>query len=132
LCWSNVGHITQNDTKDIEYADEYVRKRVKKGIFIKGIFPYEKTSLRYKKDSKKALREMYLVKKNTYDFEKEINIYDDKVAIASSLEHSGVIIQGKSIANTMRSIFEFSFQQAKMLEPSLLTEKDKKYLSGSN
>jgi hypothetical protein len=48
-----------------------------------------------------------------------INIYDDKVAIVSHQDQVGVIIENKNIADTQRSIFNFAFDYAKILESGM-------------
>jgi len=87
------------------------------------------SSLSYSEDPKQALREVYLIPKEEFYFDNEINIYDDKVAIISHEDQVGVIIQNEHIANSQRAIFKLAFQHAKELEKSILTKKDIKFLS---
>lgn len=110
LCWSNP-ELAFNSLK--EYYPTYIAKKVKNGIWLKGIFCDDKIGIMFKNKSKKELREVYLIPKEEFLFKNEINIYDDKVAIISHTDSVGVIIQNKDIADTQRAIFHFAFKYAK-------------------
>lgn len=62
----------------------------------------------------KNLSHFRYLPKNIDVFSNEINIYDNKVAIASigKNELLGIIIESESIANTQKSIFEISWRAA--------------------
>lgn len=77
---------------------------------------------------KEELREVYLVPKEKFPFENEINIYDDKVAIISHADKVGVIIQNQSIADTQKAIFKLAFEYAQIVESKTLTKEDLLYL----
>jgi len=97
-----------------DYDKEYVEKRAKKKIFLKGIAPNDKWGKQVHTDDKKYFREIRLIDPKRFDFTNEINIYDDKVAIASfSSELIGMIIESKEIANTQRAIFKMAWEFAK-------------------
>lgn len=127
LCWANIGIAVHTVLES--YYPEYIAKKVKNKVYLKGIFPYEKGALKFKKRGEEELREVHLIPKEKCPFENEINIYDDKVAIISHQDEVGVIIQNQSIADTQRAIFNFAFEYAKQLEKDLLTEEDKAYLA---
>lgn len=110
LCWADVELAV---TSFKEYYPNYLKKRVEKGIFLKGIFCDDKFARDSKKRSEKELREVCLISKKDYPFKNEINIYDDKVAIISHKDKVGVIITNQNIADTQRSIFKFAFKYAK-------------------
>jgi len=126
LCWADVALATGTLLKD--YYDSYIDTKVRRKIWLRGIFCYDKAALYYKKRGEEQLREVYLIPKDKFPFKNEINIYDDKVAIVSHQDKIGVIIQNKNIADTQRSIFNFGFEYAKILEKDVLTSKDLKYL----
>ncbi len=113
LCWADVT-IAVTSLKD--YYPTYIAKKVKRKIYLRGIFCYDKLALRFKEHSKDELREVHLIPQKKFPFKNEINIYDDKVAIISHEDKIGVIIQNKNIADTQRSIFELGFEYAKILE----------------
>lgn len=139
------------------YDKEYVEKRAKKKIFLKGICPNDKKGKIVHSEDKKYNREMRLVPVDKFNFTNEINIYDDKVAIISFKEELiGMIIESIEIANSQRAIFEMCWQfsimsdmnseiKNKMLSPLSETEvkesierisrpleKDKKELKEGN
>jgi sugar-specific transcriptional regulator TrmB len=127
LCWADVALATNTVLKD--YYPSYVHKKVKNKIWLRGIFCYDKLALEYKKQGAEELREVYLIPKKDYPFKNEINIYDDKVAIISHQDGTGVMIQNQNIADTQRAIFNFAFKYAKLAEKETLTSEDLKYLN---
>jgi sugar-specific transcriptional regulator TrmB len=128
LCWCDVELATNTLLKD--YFPKYLEGKMKRNIWLKGIFCKDKASLRHKKYQKEELREVYLIPKEKFPFDNEINIYDDKVSVISHEDAVGVIIQNEHIANTQRSIFNFAFEYAKIIEKEILTDEDKAYLYG--
>lgn len=92
----------------MEWANDYLAKRVKKEIRVRIILP--KTEM-IEKDfnplDQKQLRSSKLVSAKKYPFSIEINIYGhQKVALMSSREEMGIIIEGAEIYNTLKLIFE--------------------------
>lgn len=92
----------------MDWANDYLSKRVKKDIRIRVILP--KTEM-IEKDfnplDQKQLRSSKLVSAKKYPFSIEINIYGhQKVALMSSREEMGIIIEGAEIYNTLKLIFE--------------------------
>jgi len=95
------------------YDTDYVTKRAKRHIFLKGIIQADEAGKKVKSEDALYHREMRMISKDKYNFTNEINIYDDKVAIISfSDELIGMIIESKEIANTQRSIFQMSWDFA--------------------
>ncbi len=97
------------------YFPEYFRRRAEKRISIRGIVPDNLAGRQNAERNREELREMALVPTNKYYFSPEINIYDDKIMIASWKEKLGIIIQSKEIADAMKSIFELAWAEAKRL-----------------
>jgi sugar-specific transcriptional regulator TrmB len=99
-----------------DYDAEYVDKRVKAGIHLRGIAPDDATGKKVHGEDKKYLREIRLVSAKEFDFKNEIKIYDHKVAIVSFgkdyAEMFGVIIESKEVAETQRQIFEMAWRYA--------------------
>lgn len=126
LCWADISSAVYTVLED--YYPTYIAKKIKNEVHLKGIFPYEKRSLEFKKRGKAELREVHLIPKERFPFRNEINIYDDKVAIISHQDAVGVIIQNQSIADSQRTIFDLGFEYAALLEKDLLTAEDKKFL----
>lgn len=119
--WADMTLITTTVFKN--YWKTYIKKRVEKGIRSRGIISFDKVALEFKRRSKEELREVCLIPKDSFPFQNEINIYDDKVAMISHQDLLGVIIQNKRIADTQRSIFNFAYEYAKILEQKLLHPK---------
>lgn len=119
LCWADVDLATRTILAD--YYPSYIEKKVKRGIWLRGIFSYGPEALKYKKRGKEELREIYLIPKEEFPFKNEINIYDNKVAIISHQDQMGVIIENENIAETQRSIFNFAFKYSKFAEKEILT-----------
>ena len=67
------------------------------------------------------MRETALVPTDMCDFIPEINIYDNKVMIASWREKLGIIIESAEIADAMKKIYELAWAEAKRLDSQ--TEK---------
>jgi len=98
-----------------EYDEEYVKQRVRKNIFLKGIAPDDDYGQRVKKDDRRCLRETRLLSSKEFQFTNEINIYDNKVAITSfGNELIGIIIESQEIAHTQRDIFKMAWAFAEM------------------
>jgi HTH-type transcriptional regulator, sugar sensing transcriptional regulator len=100
------------------YFPEYYKRRSEKGISIRAIVPRTKEGLeRAGKDAEEA-RETALIPPETFYFSPEINIYDDKVMIASWREKLGIIIESEEIADAMKKIYELAWSEAKRLHRS--------------
>lgn len=127
-CWAN-----PNIVMDLleDYYPSYIKKKVERKIWLRGIFCYDKIGLKFKTKGKEELREVYLVPEEKFPFKNEINIYDDKVAIISHADQIGVIIQNQNIADTQKAIFNLAFEYARILEKDLLTKEDKAYLKSN-
>jgi HTH-type transcriptional regulator, sugar sensing transcriptional regulator len=92
----------------MDWANDYLAKRVKKEICVRIILP--KTDM-IEKDfnplDQKHLRTSKLVSAKKYPFSIEINIYGhQKVALMSSREEMGIIIEGAELFNTLKLVFE--------------------------
>lgn len=98
------------------YFPEYYKRRSEKGIAIRAIIPNNEAGLNRKKSDKDELRESALVPKDKFNFSPEINIYDDKVMIASWREKLGIIIESHEIADAMKKIYELAWAEAKRLD----------------
>ena len=58
--------------------------------------------------------------KDAYYFHPEINIYDNKVMIASWREKLGIIIESAEIADAMKKIYELAWAEAKRLDGKII------------
>ncbi|MDE2079677.1 MAG: hypothetical protein KGI73_04840, partial [Patescibacteria group bacterium] len=101
------------------YFPTYYKRRASKGISIKAIFPNTSLSQERVSHNKEELRETALVPIEKFGFYPEINIYDNKVMIASWREKLGIIIESAEIADAMKKIFELAWSEAKRLNTEL-------------
>ncbi len=95
------------------FPEYYKRRAIEKNIHIKCIAPDNKPAVERHKYDKKEKREMVLIPKNKYEFSPEINIYDDKVLIASWREKMAIIIQSKEIAEFHKMMYDLCWKQGK-------------------
>lgn len=108
LNFSNSSEIRKQWAK---YDDEYVTKRAKKNIHLRGICPKDKAGEVVHSEDEKYYRKMRLVPSHQFDFTNEINIYDDKVSIISFKEELiGMIIESHEIASSQRALFDMCWQ----------------------
>jgi len=101
------------------YFPAYFKRRAKKGIFIRGIGPKTEENIELAKRNIEEKRETALVPRNKYNFVPEINIYDNKVMIASWHEQLGIIIESTEIADAMKVIYELAWAEAKRLDKEI-------------
>lgn len=98
------------------YFPEYFKRRAKKKIKIRAIFPDTPEAYERKKLDTAELRESRLVPDKNYDFTPEINIYNNKFIIVSWREKLAIMIESQEIANAMKSVFELSWVGASSAE----------------
>ncbi|MEK7569343.1 MAG: helix-turn-helix domain-containing protein [Patescibacteria group bacterium] len=98
------------------YFPEYFKRRAEKNIKIRAVIPNSAEGRERKSKDKEELRESALVPENIFHFTPEINIYDNKVMIASWREKLGIIIESAEIAEAMKTIYELSWKEAKRLD----------------
>lgn len=100
------------------YFPEYYKRRTRKNISIRAIVPKTEAGLERGKADAEEKREIAFVPADKYYFSPEINIYDDKVMIASWREKLGIIIESSEIADAMKKIYELAWAEARRLDAS--------------
>ena len=100
------------------YIDDYIKKRIKNKIPIQVIAPYESIGRGIQKKDKKELREVRLIPPKNFPIEIEMEIYGNHVGIISFSKKNliTVLIENKKIACSMRSIFDFAWEYAGLIE----------------
>ena len=88
------------------FFPEYYARRTEADIHIRCISPDNKISFERQKNDKKELRQMKLIPKKQYEFSPELNIYDNKVLIASWQEKMAIIIESKEIADLHKKMYD--------------------------
>lgn len=101
------------------YFPGYYKRRAAKNIFIRAIFPYTEAAKKLQKYDVEEKRETAFVPRDKYYFSPEINIYDNKVMIASWREKLGITIESEEIADAMKKIYELAWAEAKRLDKDL-------------
>lgn len=96
-----------------EFADQYMKDRVKKGIWSRSIATNAAETRYFTDKNEEQMRETRLVPIDKFDFTNEINIYANKVSIMSMKEELlAIIIESESVAKTQRMIFELAWRGA--------------------
>jgi DNA-binding MarR family transcriptional regulator len=139
--------------KDLQFTNQkllmdfqipYRKRRVEKGIWTRGLIPYEpvlhKIKAKRLKDAQtlylelrrrqtQELRDFVFIDRNEKIFDTEIWIYDDRVDFYSSLTCIGTRIRSEPFAQTMRSIFLLQLENARVKEKNLLSVRDRRWLN---
>ena len=98
------------------YFPQYYKRRAAKGIPIRGIFTESEASRELATHDEEEIRQSAFVPTEKYGFHPEINIYDNKIMIASWREKLGIIIESAEIADAMKKIYELAWLQAKSMD----------------
>jgi len=101
------------------YFPNYYKRRASKGIPIRAIFTDNVEGRELAKHDKEELRQSAFIPSDKYSFHPEINIYDNKVMIASWREKLGIIIESTEIADAMKKIYELAWAEAKRLNDKM-------------
>jgi sugar-specific transcriptional regulator TrmB len=102
-----------------DYFPNYYHRRTKAGVHIRAIIPANEAGVeRVRKDTEES-RDSALVPIDKVYFSPEINIYDNKIMIASWREKLGIIIESKEIAEAMKTIYELAWAEAKRIEKQM-------------
>lgn len=101
------------------YFPEYYKRRAKKGIKIRAIFPESPEARNRASLDSEEKRESLLIPNKEFGFHPEINIYNNKIMIASWREKLGIIIESSEIADAMKKIYELSWAEAKRLDKEI-------------
>lgn len=107
--WASVGDMFEAMPK---YFQTYFERRKNKGIAMRSIHPDTESAKQRAAENKKELRQTALVPSETFQWTPEIQIYNNKVNIASWKEKLGIIIESDEIAEAMSAIFDMAFAGA--------------------
>lgn len=99
-----------------DFFPEYYQRRREKNIAIRAIAPDNSLSLERHRHDKEELRQMILIPRSKYSFSPELNIYNDKVLIASWKEKMAIIIQSEEIADLHRKIYDLVWSKINPVE----------------
>jgi len=98
------------------YFSTYYMRRAKKKIFINTFVANTKLGRKRKENDEVEYRDTYLIPQDKFPVPTDIEIYNNKVMIASWKEKLGIIIESEEIATTLRSVFKLALTEAKRLD----------------
>ncbi len=87
------------------FFPEYYKRRAAKKIFIRAIDPRNKYSLERSKYDQEEMREIRFLPSEDLTFSPEINIYNNKMLVASWKEKMAVIIESKELTDLQKLTF---------------------------
>lgn len=97
-----------------EYADYYIQERIKRRIRIRIIASDSPFAQSWENAAIRELREIRIVKDLSFQFNADMEIYANKIAIISYRENfMGVIIESKEINQMQRAAFELMWNSLK-------------------
>ena len=98
-----------------DYYAEHIKERVSRNVFIRSVLENNETARLFKVRQITEKRDVRIVPEK-YNFNDEITVYGDKVAIVSYKDLVGLIIENKLLAETMRNLFELTWERAGELD----------------
>ncbi len=98
------------------YFPEYYRRRAEAGINIRAILSGNQEGLERAEKDRQEKRKTVFVDPEKYNFVPEIDIYDNKIMIASWKEQLGIIIESEEISDAMKKIYDLAWVGAEYLK----------------
>jgi HTH-type transcriptional regulator, sugar sensing transcriptional regulator len=108
----SLAHVDEAENALEGYFPKYYQRRAANNIAIRAIFPDSPGARHLKTKDGIEKRKSLIVSSNEFDLKPEINVYDDKVMIASWREKLGIIIESQEIADAMKMLFELAWKEA--------------------
>lgn len=99
-----------------EYFKNYYKRRAQNKIDIRSIHPDTPLARERTKNDKKEGRESKLVPQKKYDFNPEIQFYDNKIIITSWKEKLGILIESHEVYEAMAALFELAWKESTRLD----------------
>lgn len=88
-----------------EFFPEYYVRRAEKKIFIKAIVPRNEMSLERAQKNQEEMRDTRFLPEGKMTFSPEVNIYNNKMLVASWKEKIAIIIESKELADLQKMTF---------------------------
>jgi HTH-type transcriptional regulator, sugar sensing transcriptional regulator len=98
------------------YFPEYYKRRAEAGINIRAILSGNQEGIERAEKDRQEKRKTVFVDPEKYNFIPEIDIYDNKIMIASWKEQLGIIIESEEIADAMKKIYDLAWIGAEYLK----------------
>jgi sugar-specific transcriptional regulator TrmB len=87
------------------FFPEYYKRRAEKKIFIRAIIPKNKINIERVLRNQDEMRDTRFLPEESMSFSPEINIYNNKMLVASWEEKMAIIIESKELAELQKLIF---------------------------
>lgn len=87
------------------FFPEYYKRRAEKKIFIRAIVPKNELSIERSKHDQEEMRTIKFLPDSEMTFSPEVNIYNNKILIASWKEKMAIIIESKELADLQKLTF---------------------------
>ncbi len=108
-----LAQVDETETALPGYFPKYYQRRAAKNIKMRAIFADSPGARILKSKDSIEKRESIILPDNEFHLKPEINVYDNKVMIASWREKLGIIIESQEIADAMKMLFELAWKEAK-------------------
>lgn len=92
------------------FFPQYYKRRAGKKIFIKAILPQNKLSQERAKKDQEEMRESRFLPEKSATFSPEINLYNNKMLVASWKEKIAIIIESKELADLQKMTFNLVWE----------------------
>lgn len=92
------------------FFPEYYARRAEKGIFIKAIIPRNELSIERATKNQAEMRDTRFLPDEEMTFSPEVNIYNNKILIASWKEKMAIIIESKELADLQKLTFNLLWE----------------------
>ncbi len=88
------------------FFPEYYKRRAEQKIFIKAIIPRNEMSIERMSHNQEEMRDTRFLPEKQMSFSPEINIYNNKMLVASWKEKIAIIIESKELADLQKLSFD--------------------------
>lgn len=92
------------------FFPEYFKRRASKKIFIRAIVPRNKLSFERANVNQEEMRDTRFLQEDKMTFSPEVNIYNNKMLIASWKEKMAIIIESKELADLQKLTFNLLWE----------------------
>lgn len=92
------------------FFPEYYQRRARKKIFIRAILPRNELSIERAKHNQEEMRDTRFLPDDQMTFSPEVNIYNNKILVASWKEKMAVIIESKELADLQKLIYNLLWE----------------------
>lgn len=92
------------------FFPQYYKRRAGKKIYIRAICPRNPANVERQKSDREEMREIRYLPNPDMTFSPEVNIYNNKMLVASWKEKMAIIIESKELADLQKLTFELIWQ----------------------